>query len=615
MQHVETRNSTTRPRADFRPKPRLLIIATLSAVSLFLGGGLSEAQTAAIRFNVAVPPAPAQMQIYKLRPTSAPVGFLNEKLDALKLPHLHLEHKIYIARGTTGRDERDRERAFADPVSGDTVFTPNLAELVSPRAETKPLPLGNAQSVARAVLTDRRFIPQDVTELRMADPITIMGGATTRAPAKASPPAAPQRIEPRAVLTIVPAVRYANGFRVYGLGSHAAVSLDNEGTMVGALRRWRSATTGGLIHPRITAAQVRAAITRQLRPQLTRRDSRATVDQIAVAYYDGNTKYLQPIYYFTATIHPPERRIADIRVRGYVPIGTPLEPIPDLAARSSGPEPGTPKRTAAAAPPTALAARTVAANPADISLGEYVNQDWPNNGAYVDMSNQFLAGLTFLSSLFPGATPPVARTQWYVAYPWEVVGPASQSFLNAVNVAYTVPHGDWLTNSTLSNCCDLWSVSNIGTGGNPGFGAAAGGVLATWIIMSCEVIPSWYDRQNEAGGSDDGYTAFDAWFPVFQGLHNVIGFRTEMFYPDDNLQFGFGYDASVGGDVNAAWFQEVAANDGNDGTYNDGHLIGNPLVGYDRASTMIDARDLGQSIYSIGAQSPSSTIWNFWMNN
>ncbi|MGA3318350.1 MAG: DUF6345 domain-containing protein [Candidatus Korobacteraceae bacterium] len=184
-----------------------------------------------------------------------------------------------------------------------------------------------------------------------------------------------------------------------------------------------------------------------------------------------------------------------------------------------------------------------------------------------------------------------------------------------MNVAYTEPHGDWLLNTTLSNYGDLWYVPNIGTGGNPGFGAAAGGVLATWVIMSCEVVPSMYDRQNEAGASDNPYTAFDAWWPVFQGLHNVIGFRTQMLYPDDSLQFGFGYAASLGGDLNAAWFQEVAANDPNDGPYQDTHLKGTPWVHYDRASTMIDARDLGQSIFSVGAQSASTTLWNFWMSN
>jgi hypothetical protein len=95
----------------------------------------------------------------------------------------------------------------------------------------------------------------------------------------------------------------------------------------------------------------------------------------------------------------------------------------------------------------------------------------------------------------------------------------------------------------------------------------------------------------------------------------VIGFRTIMFYPDDNLNWGFGFDASLGGDVNAAWFQEVAAYHGGDGTYASQHLNGNPQVHYDRASTMIDARNLGQSIYSVYAQSASSTLWNFWMND
>jgi hypothetical protein len=187
--------------------------------------------------------------------------------------------------------------------------------------------------------------------------------------------------------------------------------------------------------------------------------------------------------------------------------------------------------------------------------------------------------------------------------------------MNAVNVAYTVPHGNWLYNTTLSNNADGWDVSNIGTGGNPGYGHAAGGVLATWIIMSCEVIPSYFDRAHQAGGAANGASAFDAWWPVFQGLHNVIGFRTIMYYPDDNLQYGFGRDASIGGDLNAAWFQEVAANDGNRGTYANGNLKGSPTSRYDAASTMIDARDLGQSIYAVGPQSASTTLWNFWMGD
>jgi hypothetical protein len=425
-----------------------------------------------------------------------------------------------------------------------------------------------------------------------------MGNATTHAPSGG----ATTRTEPRPVMTIVPALRYAGGFRVYGRGSHAAISLANDGLTVGALRRWRTATAGERIQSSITAERVRADIERQVGAQVKRPGTRATVDKIEVAYYDGNLNYLQPVYYFEATLQPAEKRISNIKVAGYVPIGKPLEPIPDLAAAPTGERPGVTK------PEEHQAALNTAPTPGDITLGEFVNQDWPTSGAYLDMANNFFSGLA-------SGSQPVNRTLWWTAYPWQVVGPQSKNWMNAVNVAYTEPHGDWLINSTLSNCCDIWNVANIGTGGNPGYGAAAGGVLATWVIMSCEVIPSAYDRQNEIGGTGNPGTAFDAWWPVFQGLHNVIGFRTIMFYPDDALNYGFGSDAAKGGDVNAAWFDEVAAVDGNDGTYASQHLIGNPTVHYDRASTMIDARDLGQSIFSVGAQTASSTLWNFWMGN
>jgi hypothetical protein len=554
------------------------------------------------------------MQIYRLEPTRAPLEFLNEKLGSNKLPPLKLEQKFYVARSESGQDERDRVRAFADPINGDLHFIPSFAELVrseKPQKREEPTILKRAQGVARSAFTDERFIPRDATQLAYGEPITVRGGVITHEASEKMSGSAATREEPRLVMTIVPAIRYAAGFRIYGRGSHAVVTVGNDGTLVGALRRWRTASPGERIRTSMPQEEVRERIERQLRPMIAARGTHATVDKIAVAYYDGNAKYLQPVYYFEATVKPGAERISSIKVAGYIPIGKMLEPIPDLAAPPSGPAPEKPKQVSQPSSPT----NTIAGDPADISLGEYVNQDWPNDGGYVSMSNSFLSGLTFLDSIFPGLTPPVTRTQWYVAYPWEVVGPSSKYFLNAVNVAYTVPHGDWLINTTLSNYGDTWYVPNIGTAGNPGFGAAAGGVLATWIIMSCEVIPSMYDRQNEIGGTGNPYTAFDAWWPVFQGLHNVIGFRTIMFYPDDNLQFGFGEDASLGGDLNAAWFQEVAANDGDDGTYCSQHLIGPPEVHYDRASTMIDARDLGQSIYSVGAQSASTTLWNFWMDN
>jgi len=572
-------------------------------------------QQTSITFSVEVPAAPAQMQIYKLAPTPVPTEFINEKLTAAKLPALTLERQRLVSRGNIGQQDTDKVRAYADTVSGDVHFIPNLQELVTTR-RAPALAQTTAVNIARTALTDARFIPRDVTELRLSDAISLMGSSTNKGTTTDTADQSAQL-----VMTVVPAVRFAGGLQVYGRGSHALISVANDQTIAGALRRWRTASRGSMVKPVMSQTQVKEEILRQLTP-FAKNGATAVVDKIALAYYDGNANYMQPVYRFEATLSSPNKSVAQAKIAGYVPVGTPLEPIPDLTVRPTGTTPSTSNSPVEAltrqeVPEAKAEAMTggSGSTPAFISVGEFVNQDWPNNGAYIDMADNFLSGLNAGHASAPAGDPPFSRTLWWTAYPWQVNGPQSKNFMNAVNVAYTVPHGDWLLNTTLSNYGDLWYVNQIGTGGNPGFGAAAGGDLATWAILSCEVIPSYYDVQNEIGGNGNGGEAFNVWWSVFQGLHNVIGFRTIMFYPDDALNYGFGQDAGQGGDINAAWFHEVAANDGNDGTYSSQHLKGNPTVHYDRASTMIDGRDLGQSIYSVGPQTASSTLWSFWMGN
>ena len=563
-------------------------------------------QQSPIRITVEIPKPPASMSLYKLTTNRAPVDFFNEKLDKARLPTLKLEKKYYIVR--SGQSNEGGLHAFIDLRSGDAEFIPNLADVVKTAENGKALDSGRAVALARAAFKDERFIPKDATDLRLAEPITISGGANIRPDLKSGE----TRKEATQMMTMVPALRYAGGFKVYGLGSHAVVTLDNDGTIIGAVRRWRMANVAENVRPSITVDKVRSEILRQLQPMVRSKGTEAVVDKIEVAYYDNNKELLQPVYNFEATILSPDKRISPIRVSGFIPIVSPREPIPDLTKKTDGEMPKKAKTPNPKLPRNGIGNMPT---PDDITLGEYCNRDWPNDNGYISMSYAFLNGLTLYNSIIPGLTPPTTRTQWYEAWPWEVVGPSSRYYMNAVNVAYTVPHGDWLINTTLSNNADIWYVPDIGTSGNPGFGAAAGGVLATWVIMSCEVIPSYYDRANEIGGSNNGYDAFNAWWGVFQGLHNVVGFRTIMFYPDDNTNFAFGEVASLGCDVNAAWFQEVAAYHGGDGTYASQHLNGNPQVHYDRASSMIDGRDLGQSIFSVGAQTASGTLWNFWMNN
>lgn len=561
-----------------------------------------------IRITTDIPSPPPEMEVFKLAPTRAPMQFLDEKLKVAGLPALKLDQKNYLVRMPATGDKDGGLRAFIDLQSGDTVFIPNMGELVRTAARTKPMAADRIAVVAKAIYADPRFIPKDATQWRLAEVIPVLGSEAGK-PARGGTTAGKPPLD---VMTLVPAVRYAAGLPVYGIGSHSVVTFDAAGTMVGAIRRWRTASPGERIKTRITPDQIHKEILRQLQPLVATRGTTAIVDKIELAYYDNNQNFLEPVYHFEATVQPANKRVAAIRASGFIPVGPSREPIPDLAAKPQGEMPTVTKQENLKLLSGGIGKSLTAST---ITLGEYANRDWHNDSGYVSMSNSFLSGLTFLNSLVPGLTPVVTRTQWVEAWPWEVVGPSSKYYMNAVNVAYTVPHGDWLINTTLRNNADTWYVPDIGTNGNPGYGAATGGKLATWVIMSCEVIPSYYDRLHEAGGSGNGYDAFNAWWPVFQGMHNAIGFRTIMFYPDTSLQWGFGYAASLGGDLNAAWFQEVAANEGGSGTYQSQHLAGAPMVHYDRASTMIDGRNLGQSIFAVGPQSASSSLWSFWMGN
>ena len=174
-----------------------------------------------IRITVEIPRPPAAMPLYKLKATGAPVDFLNEKLERVKLPALKLDKQRYAL--LSGSDKDKGVHAFIDMRSGDAEFVPNLADVVRTVGNAKPIDSARALTVARAALKDERFIPKDATELRLADPVKILGGANTRPGSKSN--SGWTKKEPALMMSIVPALRYAGGFRVYGLGSHAVVTL------------------------------------------------------------------------------------------------------------------------------------------------------------------------------------------------------------------------------------------------------------------------------------------------------------------------------------------------------------------------------------------------------
>jgi hypothetical protein len=231
------------------------------------------------------------------------------------------------------------------------------------------------------------------------------------------------------------------------------------------------------------------------------------VDGIGLAYYDGNRKFLQPVYRFTARIRHETPNSTpqtdDDFVIGYVPFAKPFEPLPSLN-KSDGPKP-----TTAVSKVKSLPRKIAPKSPLDPIVGRYVVRN--DNAGWVNNANAFWNSL---SSTWTG--PLFTNSQYYWAEP-RLFTNQKDSFINAMNLALIEVHGDWWLYSTLMNCCDLVNIN--GDIPSPGYGPSASGQLADWIIHSCEVVP----------GPDDTASWPDPWWTIFGGVRNVVGYRTIMY--------------------------------------------------------------------------------------
>jgi hypothetical protein len=543
-----------------------MVLAAAAAVTT---GMPAQAAIPAISFKTPVTTVHGALPLFRLQRSAPPTPFVSTALGTAIRPGVEKTRLV-------GRDQHGVMRGYVDAATGDAEIFPDLTAASGPATATDEAP-----SVAGAIFARTDIIPKDATRTRLGAATPVFSSQAQRsADGRTHPLGTPSQL-----FTYVSAQRYAAGLPVVGSGSQATVAVGNDGSLRGFVRRWATAFAAGVIRPTTTSDQLAKAIVTQLRG-LQNANTAITVDSVAPAYYDGNAKYLQPVYLFYATLRPVSGRGTSDHIRGYVPIGTLVEPIP-VIGQNTGRAPSAP---VGADPAAQLRTQGAVAN--QISLGEYANRD----GTMQDQANAYLNGFDALPAWWYG--PPIVRAQWYWAYPFEVESSAN-SYLNAMQVAYTMPHGDWWENTTYSNYADFWYVYDIGVSGNPGYGAAAGGNLATWIIDSCEVIPSFYDLQ---------FT----WWPVFQGLHRALGFRTEMLLGEDTMNYDIALDMEEGANANSAFFNTVAAF--SFPTYEDYHL-NNTTVHYDRASLMYDPRNANESIYSVQGQSASGQLQNVWMGN
>ncbi len=529
-----------------------------------------------ITFATTVTMGHRALPLFRLARTTPPTAIISQTLTKGGLQPLSAEGRRLVSR-----DAKGVLHGYADTVTGDAEIFPDITPSRGLASRE------TAESVAASMFASSAVIPKDATTIRIGNETGVFGASASRGPAGSSI----GRSGAQLLFTYVPAIRFANGLQVFGQGSQATVAVGTDGTVRGLVRRWETASVAGSVAPTTTARQLAQSIAAQVGPFA--RNARIIVNNVTPAYYDNNAAFLQPVYAFFATIHPLHGG-KDDHVRGYVPFGKLAEPLPTVGGISS------------AAPAAPLSGHGQQGglgdgSPSQITLGQYANDD----GTMQDMANAYLNGF---DSVTPGKYgPPINRTQWYYATVCMYYSCAN-SYVNDVQIAYTSPHGDWWENTTNGNGAGFFYIDQIGTGGNPAYGSTKSGRMVTWIMDSCENVPSYYDLQYTTGNGDN---AFNYWWQVFHGLHRVLGYRTEMLLGEDTMNYDIAQALAQGANAGSAYYNEVAAF--SYPTYTDSHL--NLTVHYDRVSIMNDERNGSESIYSVQGQSATSNMNNSWMSN
>ncbi|KAH8659211.1 hypothetical protein BGZ60DRAFT_414819 [Tricladium varicosporioides] len=160
--------------------------------------------------------------------------------------------------------------------------------------------------------------------------------------------------------------------------------------------------------------------------------------------------------------------------------------------------------------------------------------------------NALLSGLTSVSSSF-------VNSQYYWDEPYHYTT-SSMSYINSVNLAMTEGHGNvhlFTTNEKLVNWGPIYIDSSIpSTGYGPQ--AGAGGSLAYWIIRACRTVSTPLEYS-----AADRHLAFDPWWKVFNGMHAVLGYRSDAAVYDNSMA-AVGKSLAQGASVVHGWMNAAA---------------------------------------------------------
>lgn len=442
----------------------------------------------------------------------------------------------------------DRTVGLVDPVTGETSIYPKFETLRSaPNISTH---------LIQQHINDPNIIPHDDSTVAALPGMNLYG--TTRVKDGKNDTI------PQVFMTNVLAQRSVHvpdasaHFPVRGNASKAVFGIGADGNLQSLAHIWHPAKLGGsTIKPR-PVEDTYNAILAQLKSFAE--VSPVTVDSVEPCFYDAGASYIQPVFYFAATIQSnPNSKVANqtqthARISGYVPLGsTPLESLPDLTKPGDITPPANASRgtkdtdvpKARRSYPPSLEKRGNS-----IRVGRYVVRN--DNSAWVASANAFLDTLVKYSSPILPWFPRVVsflNSQYYWAYPF-VFTSDKESFIDAVHIADTEVHGNWHLFTTYQNWGDIVQLSDIPASG---YGGGAGGSLAYWILHSCEVIPTDTDYPPTTASKTKSY---DEWWRIFNGLHAVVGYRTEMWIAD-GATTPFAKDIARGFALVPAWMKAV----------------------------------------------------------
>jgi len=146
------------------------------------------------------------------------------------------------------------------------------------------------------------------------------------------------------------------------------------------------------------------------------------------------------------------------------------------------------------------------------------------------------------------------EVQYFWAEPFEFDSD-HQDFVDKMDLAYVAAHGSAYyvqTNQSTSTGVDLRNCPAYGD-------LSTGGDLEFMIIESCSTVAS----APEAPAGGDWWTP---WSAIFQGLHQLAGFRT-LSYSDNGIPNRFANKLKANGGIWQSWFSAV---DGERTFYSDG---------------------------------------------